>query len=61
MSKVIMVTILMELTDKAPDPGDWDWSMMQRLSPDPLKVICIDSMVRPFNTLEEDPLANTQH
>jgi len=62
MAKVIHLTIMLELVNDAAEPEDWDcWPSILNLMPQVEGFSIINSVVRPYTCMEDDPVSHTQH
>lgn len=62
MAKVVHLTLMLELADDADHPEDWDcWPTLLHHMPGVDGFSIINTVLRPFATMEDDPVSHTQH
>lgn len=61
MAKVVHVTLMLELIDDQANPEHLDWFSILENMPEITGFSFIDSEIRPFPSMEDDPSNHTQH
>ena len=60
-NKVIVFTMMVEITDDSGHPEEWDWHDLMEEQPAVAGFALISSEQRPHACMEDDPLGNTKH
>lgn len=60
MTKVVHVTLMIEMVEEA-DPENIDWIMLLEHVPSITGFSIIDTVLRPYASMEDDPVTHTQH
>lgn len=60
-NKVVVFTMMVEIADDSGHPDNLDWCDMMEQNPGVVGFNLIKTEDRPYESMEDDPLSNTQH